>query len=403
MKIMIKRGTNQIGGCITEIESSQGTKIVIDIGENLPDSTGKKKTEIEIEGLTKGVANYQAIFISHYHGDHIGMYNKILPDIPIYIGEISKEIYNMVQIRLNKANIVKKEYLEKIANFKTFKIKDEILIGDIKITPIAVDHSAFDSYMFLIKADGKRILHTGDFRIHGQRGKAVVEAIKKYVGKVDCLICEGTTLTRDNTQILSEFELQKKLEEIFNENKYNFVLCSSTNIDRIAAIHKAALNSRKMFVCDSYQCDILEYITKISKSGLYKFNDSTNIKATKVYRYSSNLLDKMKKYGFVMLVRANMNFENIIRMFPNNKFVYSQWLGYLKGNNEDYQRIQKIVPKSYIYLHTSGHATLKAIKEIIDITNPNYVIPIHTENKQKIKELTNKAIILEDNEEFNVK
>ena len=403
MKIMIKRGTNQIGGCITEIESSQGTKIVIDIGENLPDSTGKKKTEIEIEGLTKGVANYQAIFISHYHGDHIGMYNKILPDIPIYIGEISKEIYNMVQIRLNKANIVKKEYLEKIANFKTFKIKDEILIGDIKITPIAVDHSAFDSYMFLIKADGKRILHTGDFRTHGQRGKAVVEAIKKYVGKVDCLICEGTTLTRDNTQILSEFELQKKLEEIFNENKYNFVLCSSTNIDRIAAIHKAALNSRKMFVCDSYQCDILEYITKISKSGLYKFNDSTNIKATKVYRYSSNLLDKMQKYGFVMLVRANVNFENIIRMFPNNKFVYSQWLGYLKGNNEDYQKIQKIVPKSYIYLHTSGHATPKAIKEIIDITNPNYVIPIHTENKQKIKELTNKAIILEDNEEFNVK
>lgn len=403
MKIMIKRGTNQIGGCITEIESSQGTKIVIDIGENLPDSTGKKKTEIEIEGLTKGVSNYQAIFISHYHGDHIGMYNKILPDIPIYIGEISKEIYNMVQTRLSKANIVKKEYLEKIANFKTFKIKDEILIGDIKITPIAVDHSAFDSYMFLIKADGKRVLHTGDFRTHGQRGKAVVEAIKKYVGKVDCLICEGTTLTRDNTQILSEFELQKKLEEIFNENKYNFVLCSSTNIDRIAAIHKAALNSRKMFVCDSYQCDILEYITKISKSGLYKFNDSTNIKATKVYRYSSNLLDKMKKYGFVMLVRANVNFENIIRMFPNNKFVYSQWLGYLKGNNEDYQRIQKIVPKLYIYLHTSGHATPKAIKEIIDITNPNYVIPIHTENKQKIKELTNKAIILEDNEEFNVK
>ena len=403
MKIMIKRGTNQIGGCITEIESSQGTKIVIDIGKNLPDSTGKKKTEIEIEGLTKGVSNYQAIFISHYHGDHIGMYNKILPDIPIYIGEISKEIYNMVQTRLSKANIVKKEYLEKIANFKTFKIKDEILIGDIKITPIAVDHSAFDSYMFLIKADGKRVLHTGDFRTHGQRGKAVVEAIKKYVGKVDCLICEGTTLTRDNTQILSEFELQKKLEEIFNENKYNFVLCSSTNIDRIAAIHKAALNSRKMFVCDSYQCDILEYITKISKSGLYKFNDSTNIKATKVYRYSSNLLDKMKKYGFVMLVRANVNFENIIRMFPNNKFVYSQWLGYLKGNNEDYQRIQKIVPKLYIYLHTSGHATPKAIKEIIDITNPNYVIPIHTENKQKIKELTNKAIILEDNEEFNVK
>lgn len=30
----------------------------------------------------------------------------------------------------------------------------------MKITPIRTDHSAFDSYMFLIEADGKRILHT---------------------------------------------------------------------------------------------------------------------------------------------------------------------------------------------------------------------------------------------------
>ena len=36
MKVKIHRGTHQIGGCITEIESNKGTKIIIDIGENLP-------------------------------------------------------------------------------------------------------------------------------------------------------------------------------------------------------------------------------------------------------------------------------------------------------------------------------------------------------------------------------
>lgn len=35
MKLTIHRGTNQIGGCITEIESS-GYKIFIDFGEQLP-------------------------------------------------------------------------------------------------------------------------------------------------------------------------------------------------------------------------------------------------------------------------------------------------------------------------------------------------------------------------------
>ena len=40
-------------------------------------------------------------------------------------------------------------------------------IGDMTLTPIRVNHSAFDSYMFLIEAEGKRVLHTGDFRTHG--------------------------------------------------------------------------------------------------------------------------------------------------------------------------------------------------------------------------------------------
>ena len=46
MKITILRGTNQIGGCVTEIESSRGTKIIIDIGENLPAENGRELPEL---------------------------------------------------------------------------------------------------------------------------------------------------------------------------------------------------------------------------------------------------------------------------------------------------------------------------------------------------------------------
>ena len=37
-------------------------------------------------------------------------------------------------------------------------------IGDFEITPFMVDHSAYDAYMFVIKAEGKVIVHTGDYR-----------------------------------------------------------------------------------------------------------------------------------------------------------------------------------------------------------------------------------------------
>lgn len=40
MKITIHRGINQIGVCITEI-STNTTRILIDLGQNLPDGDGK--------------------------------------------------------------------------------------------------------------------------------------------------------------------------------------------------------------------------------------------------------------------------------------------------------------------------------------------------------------------------
>jgi len=42
MTLIIHRGTNQIGGCITEIESN-GYKVFIDFGEQLPENRKRKK------------------------------------------------------------------------------------------------------------------------------------------------------------------------------------------------------------------------------------------------------------------------------------------------------------------------------------------------------------------------
>ena len=47
MRITIPRGINQIGGCITEIQSSSGTKILIDLGHNLPDADGQEEDEYD--------------------------------------------------------------------------------------------------------------------------------------------------------------------------------------------------------------------------------------------------------------------------------------------------------------------------------------------------------------------
>jgi ribonuclease J len=101
-----------------------------------------------------------------------------------------------------------------------------------------------------------------------------------------------------------------------------------------------------------------------------------------------------------MLIRANRLSKTILNKFPKSTFIYSEWLGYLKNDNEEYKKIQEIVPNDYIYLHTSGHASPEAIKKVIEVTSPDIVIPIHTDEKGNINKLTNKAKLLEDGEEF---
>ena len=70
-------------------------------------------------------------------------------------------------------------HADEVREFKTWtrteakKAPAPIIVGDIKVTPFYNCHSIYDSYMFLIEADGKRIWHTGDYREHGYLGKGL--------------------------------------------------------------------------------------------------------------------------------------------------------------------------------------------------------------------------------------
>lgn len=152
MQIKIHRGINQIGGCVTEIRSKKA-KILIDVGTNLPNCDSKVKVNV-----AKVSKKCDAVFISHYHLDHIGEYMQVKKEVPIYIGEQAKEIFTIYQKRMKEPSIaeVTQEHIDRIKTFKTFRPEETIEIGDMRLTPIRIDHSAFDSYMFLIEADGKR-------------------------------------------------------------------------------------------------------------------------------------------------------------------------------------------------------------------------------------------------------
>ena len=395
MEINIIRGQNQIGGSIIEI-SSESTKIILDIGSNLED---KEIVVPEIDGLFKGEAKYDGVLISHYHSDHVGLATRILPDIPIYMGEKSYEIHK-----------VSNEYMEKeyLKEPKVFKTEEEFLIGDIKITPYLCGHSAFDAYMFLLDYEGKKILYTGDFRSNGRKS---FEPLLRKLPKVDILITEGTNLS--NNKIgkinLTERELEKKGIEILEGNdRPVFVLMASTNIDRIVTFYKIANTTKRLFLLDTYAGQITATIggnipnprtfsnVKIFQTSSRKHEILENYKKNKISR------DKIANSSFLMCVRASM--KKYLEKYPEEfsfegcTMFYSMWEGYKKQENmKEFLEFMKEKGVKIISLHTSGHADEKDFDRLIKKVEPKIIIPVHTENSEWFKRYENCEVICDKN------
>jgi len=426
MKITIHRGTNQIGGCVTEIES-KGWKVFIDFGEQLPGAKNNKNKLLQIDGLTRGDVSKNALFITHYHGDHIGKICDTAPDLPIYAGETALEIYKCLEKRLSHipdpAEAEKhKNILKCLKTVNSFIKLQKINIGEITVTPLFIDHSAFDAYMFIVEADGKRVLHTGDFRGHGFRGKALVSILKKYAQRIDYIICEGSNIQRPDAVPQTEQDLQKDFEKQFRENKYNFVLVSSTNIDRIFALYHAAKEARRCFICDDYQAKVLKIVSELHKkyTGFYDidYDQKSNPvgrffelkhKGDNAFVFAGKLKPYLDKHGFCMLFRENKYFKPILNeyhKYDETKIFYSMWKGYLdKGNPAFNSRLAAFLkPYKCEYKHTSGHADVKTLNTLFDTVNPKCgIIPIHTEEPEKFKVLfdRHKIIQLQDGQVFD--
>ena len=403
MRIKIYRGTHCIGGCVTEIKTANA-RIIIDMGAGLPGAGKAESAPLKIDGVTQGEPDCDGVFITHYHGDHVGMFEEILPSVPVYMGTVAKEIYGIVQKTLkSKLNTGNPELVK---TFKTFNAGEPIFIKDVKITPYTVDHSAFDAYMFLIEGEGKRVLHTGDFRMHGARGRKMPAVFEKYARNIDVLITEGTMLSRQGEEVLTEHALGRKAKRILSDNKNVFVLCSSTNIDTIAEFYGGAILSGKPFiVCDKFQLEILQTVSKHAKSSFYKFD------RRRIYTYASNLHELMAKRGFCFLGRANYATQKALEAFPENVLIYSMWEGYLDKLTPAYDAFKgNFVEKAkadgslYKYLHTSGHATEEQLKTVCGITNSKLVIPIHSEDPEAFKKLniSGEVRILNDGESISV-
>ena len=411
MEIIIHRGTHQIGGCVTEIRTDEA-RIIIDMGTPLPGSKTENECDaaeeniIAIPGVTvpadsrsDSVKPCDGVFVTHYHGDHIGNIDALLRDVPLYMGPATKKIYGVYCQRTGQA-----EKVNRLETAQTYTPGQPLQIKNMTVTPLLTSHSALDAYMLLIEAEGKTVLHTGDYSLHGYEGKKWLDTVKQFlaekkIASIDYLICEGTMLPNQARTSPTELDVIGQIDTLMKKYKKVFVLCSSTHIDRIAEFYHHR-NYRNPLVSDLYQTIILQYVTETyGKTDCF-------YRIPYAYPYSQKnqkLLDLMEEYGFVALIRANSWSKRMLERYydeQDSAIVYSMWSGYLKegpAKNEylcDFLKPYKITA----FIHAGGHALPEEIREFADAVNPAHVIPIHTEHPDAMRELLPERdiVLLED-------
>ena len=414
MNIKVHRGLEQIGGCITEI-STATSRIFIDMGQNLPgngEATTPEQDQKMVESLfANNQKDHEAVFYTHGHEDHVGLFEYVPLYVPQYMSAGTKELllikYGILkerhelyleQIRkdgctpeaLEEANIkiINVDYKKnRLSEMKTWsralpgESSKSISIGDITITPFFNCHSIYDSHMFLIEAEGKRVWHTGDYRLHGYLGKGLFPTLMKYATNIDTLITEGTMLNR-NDDCIHEYEVAEKMAGVMKTYKYVFVLASATDIERLASIKNASEKSRKrMYVCSKFLISTMRLFTEHESElshGLFCFSPRM---------YEKKYLRYMKRRGFVFVTGSSQmsRVADILKELPMEEtiLIYSSWEGYYTipeqvEANSDYKNFRELF-NNVVDIHTSGHADKTTIQKVIETIKPKEVICIHKE------------------------
>lgn len=420
----IFRGSHQIGGCSSEFRLGEH-RIIIDFGANLP---GTENVQIDDNALVETVFRNDndiiatdAVLFTHYHGDHVGLKHFVPENVPMYIGWTAKEIMQIIAKRVDKVSEL--PVIERMNAY--WKPGTARVFSGISVTPLYIDHSALDSYMFVIGINGKRILYTGDFREHGINGDVFERLVETYVGKVDILITEGTMLSRTKETaaniVKTEEDLGCEATKVFAAHHENVVLVSSTNLDSIMEFYHAVPRD-KAFLCDAYQAEIMQAAISAVNKGKYRYGQNIYVLFPDGSKAYLNNLDRRHFFtakkdiysekGFVMLARPNNPmFRKLLAGMHDPYITYSMWSGYLKGGKCEDKNIVVFLSghddkEHFSQLHTSGHAYVETLARLIEMTRPEVIIPMHTESADEFAEIvgisTERVIVIRDGEIYNI-
>jgi ribonuclease J len=362
---------------------------------------------------------FDAVFLSHAHFDHISHIRFLDSKIPVYVGVGTKLFMESMEETSSFCKYGEHECTK-------FRTGHKIKVGNVTVEPVHVDHSIPAAYGFIIHTSEGSVVYTGDLRMHGPRKDLTEDFMEKARScGPTALICEGTRMVEtEKRKNYSESEVKQLSNEVVSStDKLVFAMRYSRDLDRFRSFYTVAKkNDRKIVISpktayllskllDDKHLDLPNPLKDKDILVYYKRKKSGGFNEKDYHVWERKFMDKMVTHEDVHKNQSKLvmdldfyQFAELIDIKPNpgSHFIHSMSEPFSDEDITDEVMHNWInhFKMDFHQLHASGHLNKDQIVDLISYIQPKQVFPVHTENQQLFKNYTSNVQIIEHGEEY---
>ncbi|MGO8673041.1 MAG: ribonuclease J [Capsulimonadaceae bacterium] len=385
LQIIPLGGIGEIGKNMTAIRCGDQI-LVIDCGLAFPtaEQLGVDLVIPDISYLIEHQEMVQGIILTHGHEDHIGSLAFVLKqvNVPVYGTRLT--------IGFTKGKLSEYRVLDK-ARLHVFNATDRFRVGMFEVEPFRVAHSIPDAVGFAVHTPAGTLVHTGDFKFDQTPvdGQLFDIARLSRIGRegVLVLLSDCTNVERPGF-VPSEALVRETFDQIFrNAQRRVIMACFASNVHRVQqAIDMSVKYGRKVALMGRSMERNMEMAQQM---GYLKVPEGTRIRADEIEDYFPQQVTVVTtgSQGEPMsaLSRMAVDEHNKIKIVPGDTVILAA--SAIPGNedavwktvNHLFRRGADVIYDSIAPVHVSGHGYAEELKLMLNLVDPQYVMPVHGE------------------------